>query len=262
MKKFLQIFGLLFSLIVFAQNISDYKHIYIPQEFADSKINQYGLGGLLASKLKTKKFVINESSEVNPCEILHAEISDISNMFTNKVKVDFKNCKNITVASFVGKSLIKEFEPGMIDALEKAAKGIAASNPVEKKLEENLKPTESVAVKETPKSVESDEKILITEKSAPKTELKTNTTIQNKAEIYTNGLLNLTKINISANQFILANPNNSVPYAIFNASAKKDVFRVQLENGTPTLGYWEDGKIVVEIPNSDGSFKREVFSKK
>ena len=137
-----------------------------------------------------------------------------------------------------------------------------ASNPVEKKLEDNLKPTESVTVKETPKSVERDEKILITEKAAPKTELKTNTTIQNKAEIYTNGLLNLTKINISANQFILANPNNSVPYAIFNASAKKDVFRVQLENGVQTLGYWEDGKIVVEIPNSDGSFKREVFSKK
>jgi hypothetical protein len=66
----------------------------------------------------------------------------------------------------------------MIDALEKAAKGIAASNPVEKKLEDNLKPTESVAVKETPKSVERDEKILITEKSAPKTELKTNTTIK------------------------------------------------------------------------------------
>jgi hypothetical protein len=37
---------------------------------------------------------------------------------------------------------------------------------------------------------------------------------------------------------------------------------VQLENGVQTLGYWEDGKIVVEIPNSDGSFKREVFSKK
>ena len=72
----------------------------------------------------------------------------------------------------------------------------------------------------------------------------------------------LNKINLSNGEFILVNPNNSVPFATFKPSAKKDVFRVQLQDETATLGYVENGKILVEIPNADGSFKNEEFLKK
>jgi hypothetical protein len=40
---------------------------------------------------------------------------------------------------------------------------------------------------------------------------------------------------------------------------KFDVYRVTLENGTSTLGYTENGNLVIEIPTNDGNYKKEVF---
>ena len=84
----------------------------------------------------------------------------------------------------------------------------------------------------------------------------------NKAEIYRNGSLSLNKILLSNGEFILADPNSSAPYGIFKPSTKKDTYRVQLQDGTTTLGYMEDGKIVIEKTNSDGSLRTEVFEMK
>ena len=262
MKKFLQIFMLLLAAAVFSQNVTDFGYINVPQKFKDFDQNKYGLNVLLASKLKVKKFIINEDSGVNdPCETLNAEVLNTSNMFTNKVKVEFRDCHNVVISSLEGKSRIKEFEPGMRDALENALKQIGTSNPL-KYISAPTKPAETVVQNETPKKVAVVEKEIVAEKPVQKTEVKSTTKTENKAEIYSNGTLNLNKINISESQFILANPNNSVPYAIFSSSSKKDVFRVQLENGTQTFGYLENGNIVVEIPNSDGSFGKEIFLKK
>ena len=41
-----------------------------------------------------------------------------------------------------------------------------------------------------------------------------------------------------------------------------DVYRVTLENGTSTIGYSENGNLVIEIPTSDGNYKKEVFTAK
>jgi hypothetical protein len=58
-----------------------------------------------------------------------------------------------------------------------------------------------------------------------------------KAESYTNGKVNLQKVQISKDQFILVSSSSSVPFATFKNTAKADVYRVTLENGTSTLGY-------------------------
>lgn len=230
MKKILLLSLMFLFSVFYGQNMSDYKYIYVPKEFADAKTNKYGLNQLLASKLKTKKYIItNDAIEVN-CETLKAEIIDTSNFLTNKLKIDFKDCYNKTIVTFEGKSSTKDIDAGMREALQLAANKFSVSNPVQKET-----------------TIQNSEQA---------------TTTETKAEIFSNGFLTLNKINISTNHFILANPNHSTPYAIFESSTKKEMYRVQLENGTQTLGYFENGAIIIEIPTTDGSFRKEIFMKK
>lgn len=264
MKKILQISTLLLITFFYGQQVSDYQYIYIPEKFNDQDVNKYGLNDLLQLKLKQKKFtVITESKEnwpaellQNPCQILTADLLNTSNMFKNKLKVEFKNCDNKTIGSVDGISSIKEFEPGMREALEVVAKQIPMSAPVEKSmtLKKEETPNQVVAVKKDSPVVAETKKAQIV--PAPKTEA----TASQKAEIYSNGSLTLTKIFLTNGDFILVNPNNSVPYATFKPSTKKEVYRVQLGNGASTLGYLEDGTIVVELADSDGSFRKEIFT--
>ena len=266
MKKILQISTLLLITFFYGQQVSDYQYIYIPEKFNDQDVNKYGLNDLLQLKLKQKKFtVITESKEnwpaellQNPCQILTADLLNTSNMFKNKLKVEFKNCDNKTIGSVDGISSIKEFEPGMREALEVAAKKIPMSAPVEKSM--------TLQKEETPNQVEIVKKdspvVAETKKAQVVPAPKTEATASQKAEFYSNGSLTLTKILLTNGEFILVNPNNSVPYATFKPSTKKEVYRVQLGNGTSTVGYLEDGNIVVELADSDGSFRKEIFTRK
>ena len=249
MKKFLQISSVFLVSVLYGQQISDYHYILIPDTFANAKANRYDLDKLLSAQLQAKKFiVINENSaeSKNLCEYLKAEISDTGNMLTNKVRIEFKDCYNKSLAILDGKSRSKDIEEGMQDALKNAMMNIPLSNPV--------KNAAAVQKESAPINTQKEEK---TENIASQIST-TNTT--EKANVYSNGTLSLNKIFLSNGEFILANPNNSVPYGIFKPSTKKDTYRVQLQDGTTTLGYLEDGEIIVEIPNADGSFKKEIFA--
>ena len=251
MKKFLQISSVFLVSVLYGQQISDYHYILIPDTFANSKANRYDLDKLLSAQLQAKKFiVINENSaeSKNFCEYLKAEISDTGNMLTNKVRIEFKDCYNKSLAILDGKSRSKDIEEGMQDALKNAMMNIPLSNPV--------KNAAAVQKESAPINTQKEEK---TENIASQIST-TNTT--EKANVYSNGTLSLNKIFLSNGEFILANPNNSVPYGIFKPSTKKDTYRVQLQDGTTTLGYMEDGKIVIEKTNSDGSLRTEVFEMK
>ena len=68
------------------------------------------------------------------------------------------------------------------------------------------------------------------------------------------------KIQISKDQFILVSSSSSVPFATFKNTTKSDVYRVTLENGTSTIGYSENGNLVIEIPTNDGNYKKEIFT--
>lgn len=249
MKKLLSFSLLMIFTTAFSQNISDYRSIYIPKEFADAKANKYGLKDVLKSKLKAKKFVIVENAAEFSCEMLKAEVSDTSNFIKNKVQLSFKDCNDKVIANYEGKSSIKEFEPGMKEALQFALNNVAVSAP---------KNTETTILKEKSEPISERN----AETNATKLELENEAIAESKAETFSNGTINFKKIIISPNQFILANPNNSVPFAIFKTSTKKDVYHVQLENGLHTLGYRENGKIVIDIPQSDGSYAKEEFLKK
>ena len=281
MKKTFQIIALFSAFLFYGQSISDFQYILVPKKFKDEKSNKYDLNGLLISKLKAKKFIVfNETFEDRPkenvtsCEILKAEVTDASNMFTNKVSIDFKDCNEKTIASLEGKSTIKEFEEGMRAALTNSLKNLSPSNPTDQNLvaKQESTPVNTQTVQQGNTKTETtnintsiSESVNIAENNKVSQTVGTIVKAEDvatKAEIYSNGTLTLNKIILGNGEFILVNPNNSIPYATFKPSAKKNVFRVQLQNGTTTLGYLEGGKILVEIPNADGSFKNEEFLKK
>jgi hypothetical protein len=247
MKRISIFLSIFLVLLIKAQNLSDYKYVVIPSEFNDFKENRsYGLSTFLDRSLKSKKYIVLSETKsqwpqdalMNPCKIVSADILDDKSMFRNKVILQFKDCNSKVVYSEKGSSTIKEYEPGFQDALRLVLVKIPVSNPSP----EIQKVQESKQVEET--------------KNGNEVKIAQTPTAQK----YKNGSLNLQKIQIDGNQFILVDGNSSVPFATFKATTKQDVFRVKLGSGESTIGYYENGNIVIEIPKNNGEFSKEIFS--
>lgn len=219
----------------------------IPTEFTDFKGSKsFGLNTLIEKSLKSKKYVLLSETKSNwpaealqnPCGILNADLLDDSNMFKNRVILQFKDCNNKVVLSQKANSSIKDFEPGFQEAVKNALVSVPTSNPNLQKLAET-KPVET----------------------KPQEEIKTvdAKTETSSAQKFTNGNLNLQKIQIDNSQFILADGNSSVPFATFKSTTKADVFRVKLSSGDSTIGYYENGNIIIEIPKTNGEFSKEIY---
>lgn len=237
------------STAIFGQKVSDYKYISIPENFSTFKGNSYGLEEQLTKALKAKKYVILPTNKdqwpaeakENFCNVLNAEVLDVKSMFTNKLLLVVKDCNNKVLLESKGSSAIKEFEEGLADALKKALVNVGNSNPVA------MQP----ATNQT-----------LTATTAQSSVAETSTMTAPATGIYSNGKIDVQKIQIDASQFILAKPGNSVPFAIFKASSKKDVFIVKLADNNITVGYFENGNIVIDIPQADGRYSKEIFSGK
>jgi hypothetical protein len=252
MKRILFPVLILLSAVVFGQQISDFRYITLTdaKDFANDK---FGLNSLLSAKLQAKGYTVlgtNRQSwpadaASDPCSVLQADVENISSLLKNKLMVSFNDCKGKSVGTFEGRSNIKEYEAGYQDALSAATNIFPAYNPVARNSGTSAAPA---VVKEEGNSGKTTAK---SEESAP--------ALKNSAQTYSNGSSTLNRIIISETEFILANPKNSVPYAIFRESTRKGVFRVQLQDGSKTLGYTEESNIVIEKATADGSFSREVF---
>lgn len=251
----------------FAQNsVADYKYISIPSKFKDKNMNGFGLSKLLASELKKKNYIaIGDNlaewpAEIrsNPCSALTAELEDTSNMLRNRIDVNLKDCSGKTILNSRGSSMIKDFEQGFPDALKLSLVKLPASDP--KQIVSGTMSQGNDPVGISPVTPEPPVSTISSQYNQQQSENDKSTGVQ----VYSNGKLNLQKIQIGNGQFILANPNSSVPYATFSPSSRKDVFRVVLENGSMTLGFEENNAYVIELPNNTSGtlFTREVFSKK
>jgi len=233
------------SLMAFAQKVSDYKYIMLSTKFETFK-EDFGLGELLTKTLRSKNYIVVPSDKLqwpseakdNPCSVLMADIVNDSGFLRNKVSVKFKDCNDKEIQSIKGSSSIKEYKEGYQDALKQTFTLISPANPaVQPVVQEKVVTTQPV----TNASVSS---------------------VDNTAVKFSNGKMDVQKIQIDASQFILVNANSSSPFATFKNTTKNDVFRVKLQNGDATLGYFENGNIVIEIPQSNGEYAKEVFSKK
>lgn len=235
MKRILIIISTFCLIMISAQKVSDYKYVSIPEKFQTFK-SDYGLEDALSKFLKGKKYIVLPSdkqqwpseAKQEPCNIIDADVLNDSSLLRNKVVLQFKDCNNKVMFVSKGSSNIKEFVEGYKDALQQSIINVPVSNP----------------------------------QTGNKADLIANTVSdlsETGASQYSNGKLTLQKIQIDENQFILVNPNISVPYATFKTTTKKDVFRVKLQNGDSTIGYYESDNIVVETPQSNGEYSKEVF---
>jgi hypothetical protein len=260
MKRALIIISTFSLTTLYAQKVSDYKYVSVPEKFTSFK-GDYGLEVFLQKSLKGKKYIIISEdkrdwpSEIkdNPCSVINADLLNDSGLLRNKVLLQFKDCNDKVVLSSKGSSNIKDFVEGYKDALQQSLMSIPASSPVD-----------NVTATIQPETVKEVKKVETVSNSP--TSISTVTTSvssgERKAERYSNGKVELQKIQIDQNQFILADSNSSVPFATFKATAKKDVFRVKLANGDSTIGYIEGKNIIIEIPQADGEYSKEVFSGK
>lgn len=250
MKKISVLASFFLVTALFGQKVSDYKYISVPEKFKDFDKEPYGLEALLVKGLTNKKYtVVNglvdwpSEAKDNPCSVLYANVLDNSSFLKNKVLIEVKDCNEKVLFSSKGSSSIKEYKEGFQDALKQAVVAVPVSYPVE--------------------TVQTVKKESVSNQSVNKTDEPLSSSVsESNSGKYTNGKLNLQKIQVDPNQFILADSGSSVPFAVFKTSSKKEVFRVKLADGTYTIGYFENGNIVIDIPQSNGEFAKEVFSSK
>ncbi|OVE55059.1 hypothetical protein [Chryseobacterium mucoviscidosis] len=251
MKKISLIILTASSMLAFGQKVSDYKYISLPSKLETFK-EDFGLNNLLTKTLRSKNYTVIPSDKLqwpaeaqsNPCNVLMADIINDSGFLRNKVLVQFKDCNDKVVSSIKGASNIKEYKEGYQDALKQTFVSISPANPT-------AQPTSQVKVQET-----------ITTNSTQVVTNSSSSSVDNTALKFSNGKMDLQKIQIDNSQFILVNSNSSSPFATFKATTKNDVFRVKLQNGESTLGYYENGNIVIEMPVSGGEYGKEIFYKK
>lgn len=261
MKRWVSLAFVFCLTLGYAQSVSDYEYIYVPQKFKDFEPNKYNLNTLLKKALEKKNYkVIQEEFQnwpkvlkLNPCLVAIAELKDNSTMLRTKVILQFTDCKKTLLLETKTSSLEKDYDLGFQDALNLSMAKVPASLPHPNNLSSGVKETvkENIPVPVDQKAIQEVKKEEAPLANEPK-----------KAETYSNGKLNLQKVQISDSQFILVNSSSSVPFATFKTTTKKEVYRVQLENGTSTLGYLENGNVVIEIPDTDGSYQKAVFDKK
>lgn len=250
MKKVSTIIAAVCFTFSYAQKVSDYKYIALPEKFSGFKSEQYKLDVLLSKTLKQKQYTVvsgNRSqwtaeANSNPCSVLNADIVNDSGFLRNKIILEFKDCNGKVVASQKASTSIKEFEEGFQDALKQALVVLPVSAPKviavqTETVVQEVQPSEPV--KEVARQTEEKEVL--------------------QSGKYSNGKVGLQKVQIDESQFILVESNSSVPFATFRSTSKKDTFKVKLKSGESTIGYYENGNIVIEMPKGSDDYTKEVF---
>jgi len=251
MKKLSTIIAALCITFSYAQKVSDYKYIALPEKFSGFKNDQYKLDVFLSKTLKQKQYIVvsgNRSqwtaeANSNPCSVLNADVINDSGFLRNKVVLEFKDCNGKVIASQKGSTSIKEYEAGFQDALKQALVAVPVSYP---------------------KNIEAQIAVEEVQTSEPAKEIprQSEDIASNQSGKYTNGKVSLQKVQIDESQFILVETNGSVPFATFKSTSKKDTFKVKLKSGESTIGYYENGNIVIEMPKGNDEYSKEVFTLK
>jgi len=133
MKKHFLLFALLFSSVIFSQNISDYKYIVVPSKFSFLKeANMYNLNALTKMVFEKQGYEVYYSNDILPqdlaenrCKALYADMLENNGLFMTKIKVELKDCRNQTVyVSEEGKSREKDFAQAYVQAFREVGRSI------------------------------------------------------------------------------------------------------------------------------------------
>lgn len=157
MKSFFTVITIVFFTALSAQNsINNYKYVIVPTMFNFQKSeNQFRINTLTKLLLEEAGFTAAYENNLpadynnNVCNSLKVDVVNESSMFSTKLKVVFKDCRNnVVFTSEEGKSKIKSFEPAYQEALREAFKSVKALNysynpPDNNQVLVNPQPTES-----------------------------------------------------------------------------------------------------------------------
>ncbi len=127
MKKYFLL--LLISIASFSQNLNEFKYALVPSKFSFSKEpNEYNVNVLTKMFMEKYGFVAHLDSEIlsddfasTNCNKVYVNVIDNSSLFTTKLKVEIKDCKNNIIAiSEEGTSREKEYKVAYNKALREA----------------------------------------------------------------------------------------------------------------------------------------------
>lgn len=127
MRKFSLL--LLISTISFAQNLNEFKYAVVPSKFSFSKEpNEFNLNVLTKMFMEKYGFEAHLDSDIltddfasTNCNKVFVDVIDNSSLFSTKIKVVIKDCKNnILSTSDEGISREKDYKTGYNIALRKA----------------------------------------------------------------------------------------------------------------------------------------------
>jgi hypothetical protein len=129
MKKALFLILFLASSLGFAQSVNDYKYAIVPSKFEFLKDkDQYRLNTLTKMLMEKYGFITYFDTDILPTEVaenncnkVYVDVQNTGNMFSTKLIVVLKDCKNaILFTSLEGKSREKEYQVAYNLALREA----------------------------------------------------------------------------------------------------------------------------------------------
>lgn len=168
-KTFILLTLLLLSITGFSQKLTEYKYVIVPAKFSFLKdANKYNLNALTKMVFEKKGYVVLYDTDILPddlaknrCKALSADMLEDNTLFSTKIKIELKDCKNQTVFfSEEGTSRLKELDKAYIQAFRIVGKsideGLAMAKPATNQEEEVAVVKEEAAPKvvETVKTVE------------------------------------------------------------------------------------------------------------
>lgn len=143
MKKCFLFFSFLFTISSFAQDLTKYSYVLVPEKFSFLKeADQHQLNSLtkfLFEKNGFETFIEGEESylKLSPerCDGLYADVTSDSGLFRTKLKVTLKDCRNQQVfISSEGVSREKDYKTAYQEALREAFKSFEDLNYVNKEV--------------------------------------------------------------------------------------------------------------------------------
>jgi|SRR5690606_14065907 len=240
MKKIF-VFLFLSSLsISYAQSISDYKYVIIPDKFSDFDENQFRLNFYLKNLMTKKNYEILTENvqdwpaevQLNACLAATVDVKKEKSFLKNKLEIIFRDCQENEIAKLNGESSIKEFDKGYQDAMKNAVQNMKIQNA--KPIEEIHQNTEISA------NISNTQENKIVSKSS--------------SNLFSNGIIKLTKTDLTDGSFLLINEETAQVYAQFFSSSKTGIYRVKVmdaKGNYETIGYFDGNKLEIEMNSAD-----------
>ncbi len=255
---FKYLLGLSFVLctsISFAQNISDFKYVIIPDSFSDFENNQYRMNYHLMRLLAEKKYEVLKTNtsewpqevKENSCLALTSNILKGKKFLKNKVELVFTDCQGKEIDRLEGISNEKDYATGYPDALKSAIQMLRISYP--KQLDYQPKSTQIISANTPEIKIQGN--------------ISENSWIDSGIE-FKSGSQTVILTEQKDGSFILIDKKTSSIIGQLKSSSKEGIYHVTVSDpkgNYHTIGFYDGKNLIVEFKNTDSYFTPTEFKK-